>query len=248
MSEETQARFFGLLQQTEVRFVYFEGYDAPWKIDAPVEPHWGLFHADRTPKQASEIVCGQGTPPALDPLPTVPPGEAGELPFVVYDEDREDLPFVPSGWMGDIADLTLDMASTSDPHTGQTCIRIDYDSGGAQGWAGIYWQAPENNWGDRPGGYDLDGASALSFWARGAEGGETVTFGVGGLGGEYRDSLWPARTSGPHKLSERWREYRIDLHDADLHHVIGGFYVTLSGAPDALGDTIVLLDDIRYIP
>jgi exo-beta-1,3-glucanase (GH17 family) len=248
MSEENQARFFGLLQQTDVRFVYFEGYDAPWKTDAPVEPHWGLFHADRAPKQAAGIVCGKAALPALEPLPTVAPGEAKELPFVIYDEYRENLPFAPSGWMGDVADLTLDMANTSDPHTGQTCIRIDYDSGGAQGWAGIYWQATENNWGDQPGGYDLDGAGALSFWARGAEGGEMVTFGVGGLGGEYRDSLWPARTSGPHKLSAGWREYRIDLHDADLHHIIGGFYVTLGGDPDATGDRIVFLDDIRYIP
>jgi exo-beta-1,3-glucanase (GH17 family) len=249
LSEARQAEFFGLLQQAGVRFVYFEGYDAPWKNEMPVEPHWGVFNNDRSPKQAAGIVCGQRITPTLGPLPTVAPGELVELPFVVYeDHNGTESSFYPTGWMGDTSGLDLDLEYPSNPHSGQTCIRLDYTPGGTQGWAGIYWQTPEGNWGNRPGGYDLGGASALSFWARGAQGGEMVEFGVGGIAGEYHDSLWPAHTTGPLRLSTEWREYRVDLQDVDLHHIVGGFYVVMSSGQVSGEETTIFLDDIRYVP
>ncbi len=83
--------------------------------------------------------------------------------------------FTPSGWMGDTGDITFDDADTSAPHTGGTAIRIDYSATGTQGWAGVYWQEPANNWGTVPdAGFDLSGVSRLTFWARGANGGEMV--------------------------------------------------------------------------
>ena len=60
------------------------------------------------------------------------------------------------------------------PHSGKTCIRVDYQAG--DGWGGVVWQSPANDWGDAPGGFDLTGAKALTFWARGAKGGEAVDF------------------------------------------------------------------------
>ena len=53
LSEAAQARYYQELAKTEVRFVYFEAFDQPWKTDLPAEPHWGIFKADRTPK-----MCG----------------------------------------------------------------------------------------------------------------------------------------------------------------------------------------------
>jgi hypothetical protein len=51
--------------------------------------------------------------------------------------------------------------------------RIEYKQGPEKGWAGLYWQHPDNNWGDEP-GVDLTGAKRISFYARGERGGEIV--------------------------------------------------------------------------
>jgi exo-beta-1,3-glucanase (GH17 family) len=50
LSEKNQERYYQELAKTSVRFVYFEAYDQPWKTHLPIEPHWGLFHANRTAK------------------------------------------------------------------------------------------------------------------------------------------------------------------------------------------------------
>jgi len=50
LSEENQQRYYQELAKTNTRFVYFEAFDQPWKTNLAVEPHWGLFRADRTPK------------------------------------------------------------------------------------------------------------------------------------------------------------------------------------------------------
>ena len=50
---------------------------------------------------------------------------------------------------------------------------IRYSGVGRQGWAGIYWLSPANNWAKIKGaGYDLTKANRLTFWARGAKGGD----------------------------------------------------------------------------
>jgi len=54
LSEENQAEYYKLLQETNVHFVYFEAFDKPWRTKPPVEPHWGLFRSDRTPKLVVE--------------------------------------------------------------------------------------------------------------------------------------------------------------------------------------------------
>lgn len=50
-SEERQAQYYYRLCGTNVRFHFFEAFDQPWKTSQPVEPYWGLFRSDRTPKQ-----------------------------------------------------------------------------------------------------------------------------------------------------------------------------------------------------
>lgn len=51
LSEEAQERYYLELAKTGVQFVYFEAFDQPWKTHLPVEPHWGIFNSDRTPKR-----------------------------------------------------------------------------------------------------------------------------------------------------------------------------------------------------
>jgi exo-beta-1,3-glucanase (GH17 family) len=50
LSEDKQAEYYLGLAKTKVRFVYFEAFDLPWKDHLPVEPHWGIFHSDRSAK------------------------------------------------------------------------------------------------------------------------------------------------------------------------------------------------------
>ncbi len=57
VSEERQRDYYQLLGDSEILFSYFEAFDQPWKDWAPVEPHWGLFYADRSPKAvATELL------------------------------------------------------------------------------------------------------------------------------------------------------------------------------------------------
>ena len=89
--------------------------------------------------------------------------------------------FYASGWMGDWGDITLDTGYSSNVHSSPLCIKITYSADGSQGndWAGIYWQYPTNNWGDKTGGRDLTSVTKLTFWARGQLGGEKGEFKVG---------------------------------------------------------------------
>lgn len=154
--------------------------------------------------------------------------------------------FIPSGWMGDTGDITFDDGDTTNPYTGGAAIRIDYSATGGQGWAGIYWQQPANNWGTVPNaGYDLSGVSRLTFWARGANGGEQAEFKVGGIGGQYPDSLQPAVSTGVITLTSGWQQYTIDLTGKDLSYVIGGFVWVTNQTQNPNGATIYL-DDIRF--
>ena len=97
--------------------------------------------------------------------------------FKIYtDGNSPDNHYAPSGWMGDWGDLKINAADFTTPHSGSTCLKIEYVAKRSQGanWAGIYWQNPPNNWGGRPGGYNLVGATKMVFWARVEKGGEEI--------------------------------------------------------------------------
>lgn len=54
-SEDRQVALFGALERAGLPFFYFEAFDQPWKPEALrfglAEAHWGLYDADRNPKQ-----------------------------------------------------------------------------------------------------------------------------------------------------------------------------------------------------
>lgn len=164
------------------------------------------------------------------------------LPLVVYDEGvKKDAPFAPTGWMGETKATKFDPEWATQPRSGKTCIRIDYEK--KDGWAGIVWQHPAGDWGDRPGGWDLSGAKKLTFWARGEVGGEVVNFEIGILGKDkkYRDSA-NAKRAGV-KLTKEWTQYEIDLGGKDLSRIKTGFCCAWA----ASGKPITFyLDDVRY--
>jgi hypothetical protein len=157
--------------------------------------------------------------------------------------------FSPSGWMGDFEDITFDDSWVNNTHSGDTCIQITYSvkDTNDKGWAGIYWQFPEKNWGDVPEGRNLTGAKNLTFWARGMKGGEKAEFKVGGITGQYYpDSIQIPVSTGIVVLSKNWTKYVIDLSDEDLSHVVGGFCWVTSASQNPVGCTIYL-DDIKYL-
>jgi hypothetical protein len=167
--------------------------------------------------------------------------------FYVYSDKGSRLNhFIPSGWMGDFGDLKYDDGNTVNPADGKTSIKITYTGKATQGanWAGIVWQHPANNWGDKPGGFDLSTMKKLTFWARGEEGGEKVAeFKIGGITGEHGDS--DSMSIGPITLTKDWKKYTIDLADKNLSHIVGGFCWSASRDDNPNG-FVIFLDEIRY--
>jgi hypothetical protein len=168
--------------------------------------------------------------------------------FYVYkDIGSRDNHYVPSGFMPNGKCLNFNDRWQQDCQTGTTCIRIEYDlecSRSDQRWAGIYWLNPPNNWGSRKGGFNLQGATKLTFWAKGEEGGEQIEeFTVGGITGDYPDT--DKALLGPVILSSEWKKYSIDLRGKDLSYISGGF--AWSTNEEVNGETCIFyLDDIRY--
>ncbi len=168
-------------------------------------------------------------------------------PFPIYTDGRSPVNhYIPSGYMGDYSDVSIDTSYFDNPHSGTTCVRIAYSNVVSQGarWAGVYWQNPANNWGDRQGGFDLTGATKLTFWARGEKGSERIEeFKIGGITGLYSDS--DIAGIGPVLLTEEWKMYEIDLRGKDLTYISGGFCWSTNLDVNPTGATFYL-DDIKY--
>lgn len=174
------------------------------------------------------------------------PHPAPSTLYVYQDKGSTVNHYVPSGWMGDYGDLKIDDSSREEPQDGRTAIKWTYNAKGAQGarWAGVYWQTPPNNWGERPGGLNLTGYKRLTFWARGAKGGETLTeVKVGGITGQFGDT--DSSSIGPVRLTKEWKKYTIDLADKDLTRIPGGFCWVTSAeeSPDGIS---FYLDEVRF--
>ncbi|MDD2680161.1 MAG: hypothetical protein PHO03_05145 [Candidatus Omnitrophica bacterium] len=177
-----------------------------------------------------------------------PEGKKQEaMPFYIYsDRSSAKNHFIPSGWMGDYGDLKYDGASKEDPYLGDTCIKIVYSGRAAQGaqWAGMQWQNPANNWGSVDAGFDLSKASKLTFWARGAKGGERIEeFKIGGIMGEFSDA--DSAVVGPVILDKEWKQYTVDLKGKDMSYIIGGFCWSANVDNNPEGATFYL-DEIKY--
>ncbi|MEM1110172.1 MAG: glycoside hydrolase family 2 TIM barrel-domain containing protein [Planctomycetota bacterium] len=150
-----------------------------------------------------------------------------QLPLVVYGDNMPGgAPYTPSGYMGDAQAITIDEASTDRPHAGATCLKATFANPG--GWGGVVWQSPANDWGEKPGGFDLSGATRLSFWARGSTGGEKVKIGFGILG---RDAKFydTAKSEREFTLTRQWKQFSFDLAGKDLACIKSGFYWVVAG-------------------
>lgn len=172
----------------------------------------------------------------------VPSAQVATLPFVVYrDADQEKPPYVPTGWMGNAKAMKLDEAWKTNPHSGKTCLKFDFTVN--DGWGGIVWQSPPNDWGDKAGGWDLTGAKALTFWARGERGGEVASFQLGILGADKKFADSSNAKLENVQLTHEWEEYRIDLSGKKLARIKTGFVINVAGSGKPM---TIYLDDISY--
>lgn len=113
---------------------------------------------------------------------------------------------------------------------------------------------PQLSFGEHDAGLNLTGASKLTFYARGENGGERVEFFTGGLGyneygtatEQYPDSL-KKTTLGYVTLSNEWKQYEISLSGKDLTRVGCGFgWVTDSKNNVGKSELGFYVDEIRF--
>ncbi|WP_455211506.1 hypothetical protein [Kaarinaea lacus] len=166
---------------------------------------------------------------------------------IIYDEPNFSH-YYPSGIMGDAKALEIDTNWQANPISGNTGLRISYDpkKNNVKQWAGIYFQYPEKNWGDKK-GRDLSGAQTLRFWAK-ADRKIEVKFISGGINKvEKNPVLYQEDSYGPIEqwipVMQNWEEHTIDLTGQDLSNVIGPFAVVFK-ADDALDPVTLYLDNI----
>ena len=203
----------------------------------------GLLTGCRNPAAQSS------QPASQEVQPTAAKAEAEEFqPFYVYiNKGSRENHYVPSGFMPDGDCVTFIDTWQEGCHSEKTCIKIVYDiacSRAGQKWAGVYWLNPANNWGKRKGGYNLTGATKLTFWAKGEKGGEQIEeFTIGGIADDYPDS--DKAMIGPVILGAEWRQYAIDLRGKDLSYISGGFSWSSNEEVNP-EDCTFYLDDIRF--
>jgi hypothetical protein len=184
-----------------------------------------------------------------DDAPLVPP-------FLVSDH------FAPSGYLGDgatvgVVNMVADNCPTRAPNPAGDCYSVTYNPPNPpkQNYAGVFWQYPGNNWGDRglAGHTVLPGATKATVWAKGAQGGEQVTFKVGGIAPQnpaQDNTKGFAITAPPVTLTTQWAEYTVDFGGTPYDEVLAGFgwVVNLPATGVSTSPITFYLDNIRWSP
>lgn len=153
--------------------------------------------------------------------------------------------YAASGFFGDATGITVTESCPERGGDGAGACRTWTYTRGGMGFAGVFWQFPENNFGAEPGFPMPPGATRVSFSAWGAAGGETVKFLVGygpdssgardGFGLETADI---ALTATP-------TEYTISVVGID-YDTVGGGFGWVAGLPEGAGPITFYVDDVQW--
>jgi hypothetical protein len=156
------------------------------------------------------------------------------LPFTVSDH------FAPTGFMGDgVAAGSVTMTTDATACAGEpaaamagNCYTVTYQpqpivAPAPSTWGGVYWQYPDNNWGTSPPDTVVAGAKSVTFYAKGKNGNESVTFQAGGITNTisattpYTDTFTIRQTFA---LTTTWTKYTLPLTGLTYSGgVLGGF-------------------------
>ncbi|MEZ4468966.1 MAG: hypothetical protein R3F43_32175, partial [bacterium] len=157
----------------------------------------------------------------------------GSLPIIVDDH------FAPSGFMGD--GETGGISASNDcarrgADAAGLCHRFAYTPGAA-GWAGVWWQSPDGNWGASPGFAMPAGATRVQFQAWSAAPATVTVFAGYGAADGFNVEAELSLTTSP-------TTYTLDLAGVPYADIAGGFGWVAQGAD---GPLELYLDDIRYV-
>lgn len=150
--------------------------------------------------------------------------------------------FGPSGWMGDATQggLTMEACGPRPGFCQGSCKRFVYERK-SEGWAGVVWHHPKDNWKGRKRGVTFAAdPAAVTFTAWGDRGGENVNFGVGS---HEVDGFEVSRQI---RLTTEPTTYRLDLSGVRPNDVAYGFLWTVGADPT--GTLAFHVADIKWLP
>ncbi len=148
------------------------------------------------------------------------------LPFYVYKDGDDEVPYAPSGYMGYYQAINVDLNNTEQVHSGKSAIKISYNIN--HNWYGVGFMDPANDWGNILGGYDISGAETFSFWAKSSVANKKVTIGFGLID---KDKPYPdtAKRSVELFLTRNWKKYTIKTKRLDLSCIRTGLVIFAGG-------------------
>ena len=154
----------------------------------------------------------------------------------------------PSGYMGDIGDITVKKDPAVVGFIYEICGRGDHEwdykyingelNPNPAKFAGVMYLNPPNNWGmESDGGFDLRGFRSIKWEARSLQEEVNVEFIIGGITWIWDDdnkmrqsALYPGSmprdSLGIYTLNKNWQEFQVNLSDHpedDFQYVVGGF-------------------------
>lgn len=148
-----------------------------------------------------------------------------QLPFYIY-KDNGTLPYVLAAYMGNYKAINVDLAHTETVKSGKTAIKIDYTD--RTGWYGLGFVDPANDWGNILGGYNINGAKTLSFWAKASYNNLKINAGFGLID---KDKPYPdtAKKLKELTLTNEWKKYTLKTGNSDLSCIRSGFVLFSTG-------------------
>ena len=148
---------------------------------------------------------------------------------VVIESESPYQDYYPSGFMGDIEAITVsrescEKKSCGNVHSGRDSLKIEYSSTGEKGWAGLFYQYPDKNWGEFP-CRNLEGAKQITFWAKSDSPIRVEIYSgfgsteVGKANIKYTDSYEKYGLSAV--LDGKWRKFSLDTSNLSTKSVCG---------------------------
>lgn len=149
--------------------------------------------------------------------------------------------YVPSGYMGDTKNIIVRQNFIDGVRPDSLCTKISYSSG-VNGWGGVFWQYPANNWCTLK-GVDLSsgGYRKLTFYVKGDKGGEEIKFKSGQDCGDSYNS-----EELTNRITKEWTKLTINLEGKDFSNISGAFCWVVDSKANNNGNVTFYIDDVKF--